>query len=72
MNLTHVGYRMNHPMLPRGLLLLLLSTVSKQDSQTCAWQSREEGMCKGLGKGQRKISYLKLDITSLTSRSRYI
>lgn len=74
-NLPHVDCVMNHPMSPQGLLLLLLlllSSASKWDNKKCAWKSGWQGTHKGRGKGQKKNSYLKLDVSSLVSSIYYI
>lgn len=72
-NLPHVDCVMNHPMSPQGLLLLLLlSSASKWDNKKCAWKSGGQGTHKGRGKGQKKNSYLKLDMSSLVNSSCYI
>lgn len=71
-NLIHVDCGMNHPTSPQGLLLLLLNSASKWDNKKCAWKSGGEDTHKGRGKGQKKSSYLKLDMSSLASSSCYI
>lgn len=70
-NLTNVDCGMNLPMSPQGLLLLL-SSASKGDNKKCAWKSGGEDTHKGRGKGQKKSSYLKPDMSSLASSSCYI